>query len=163
MPPVFVGDEAFPLWKNLMRPYPGKNLSYKQRVFNYRLSRARRIVENAFGILASRFRVFRRPLLLQPQNADAVIKGAVVLHNFLRKEAGSRYLSPLSVDHESENGDVVPGEWRQTFAVQQQLLGLLRSGRRNSSRAVEVRDTLADYFVSAAGAVSWQNERVNRI
>jgi hypothetical protein len=35
----------------LMKPYMYKNGSRKQTVFNYWLSRARCIVENAFGIL----------------------------------------------------------------------------------------------------------------
>jgi len=36
LPYVFIGDEAFPLLENLMRPYPGDNLTLQQQIFNYR-------------------------------------------------------------------------------------------------------------------------------
>ena len=58
-PYVFVADEAFPLKTYIMKLYAHRGLNATERIFNYRLSRARRIVENAFGILATRFRVFR--------------------------------------------------------------------------------------------------------
>lgn len=50
MPHVFVGDEAFPLDYNLMRPYPAEQARNNDeiQIYNYRLSRARRIVECAF-------------------------------------------------------------------------------------------------------------------
>ncbi|KAJ8046639.1 hypothetical protein HOLleu_05387 [Holothuria leucospilota] len=65
---------------------------YHQRVFNYRLSQARRVIENAFGILARRFRVFLKPIPLQPENAQKVALAACVLHNFLQRHNSS---SPL--------------------------------------------------------------------
>lgn len=54
IPYYIVGDDAFPLKEWLMKPYPKRSLTREQRIFNYRLSRARLAVENAFGILAHR-------------------------------------------------------------------------------------------------------------
>ena len=63
----FIGDEAFPLQENLQCPFPGKGLSEGLRIYNYRLSRAPRIVENAFGILSARWRFLRAPIQAQPE------------------------------------------------------------------------------------------------
>ena len=51
-------DDTFPLQENLMKPYSYKDMQIERRVFNYRISRARTVVENAFGIMANKFRVF---------------------------------------------------------------------------------------------------------
>lgn len=87
LPPggCLVGDDAFPLKTYLMKPYSKITLSLEQKVFNYRLSRARRIVENAFGILASRFRIFEKPLACLPSTVDKVTRTCCALHNWLRK------------------------------------------------------------------------------
>ena len=51
----------------MMKPYPQKGLITEKRVFNYRLSRMRRISENVFGILANCWRAFRRSFSLEPE------------------------------------------------------------------------------------------------
>jgi len=57
MPFVLLGDEAFALSEHVLRPYPNKGLSVKQRIFNYRLTRGRRVIECSFGILANKWRI----------------------------------------------------------------------------------------------------------
>jgi len=64
MPCVLVGDDAFALKTYIMKAYSSRGLQQNQRIHNYRLSRARCVVENAFGIMCSRFRVFSRPVAL---------------------------------------------------------------------------------------------------
>jgi len=69
IPYYFVGDDAFSLSENLMKPYPNRGQTEEQRILNYRFSRARRVSENAFGILSSKFRVFLSTLCVKPENA----------------------------------------------------------------------------------------------
>ena len=82
-----------------MRPNPGTGLSRDQRIFNYRLSWAR-TVENAFGIMSARFRVFRQSICIEPTKVDAVVKACVV-HNFLRSNVVSTSAMQASQQTES--------------------------------------------------------------
>ncbi|PIO25773.1 hypothetical protein AB205_0113670 [Aquarana catesbeiana] len=78
-----------------MRPFPMRNLTPEQRIYNYRLSRARRVVENAFGILSSRFRLFLKAINLAEYKLNHVVLCCCILHNYLRRNASS-YLASLS-------------------------------------------------------------------
>ena len=53
IPPVILGDSAFPLETLLMKLYTNAVLIKEQKYFNYRLSRARMVVEGAFGQLGN--------------------------------------------------------------------------------------------------------------
>ena len=85
LPYIVTGDEAFPLKKYLMRPYPrsARRLSEAERIFNYRLSRSRNTAENAFGILANTWRIYQRPFECRVQLCDKLILATVVLHNYV--------------------------------------------------------------------------------
>uniref|UniRef100_A0A1X7UZJ2 DDE Tnp4 domain-containing protein n=1 Tax=Amphimedon queenslandica TaxID=400682 RepID=A0A1X7UZJ2_AMPQE len=78
---VIVGDEAFPLNCNMLRPNPGRYVPEDEAIYNYRLSRARRVIENIFGILASRWRRFGKPIIVQPYRVEVYAKACIALHN----------------------------------------------------------------------------------
>ena len=53
-----VRDEIFPLKPWLLHPYPRRLLQLLEMIYNYLHSRVRRVIENAFGILRARWRIF---------------------------------------------------------------------------------------------------------
>ena len=147
LPYVVVADDAFPLKENLIKPIPSRGLSKEQRITNYRISRARRTSENAFGIMANRFCVILSPMQLKPENVQDVTLASCVLHNFLREKKISTICNG---DNGNEKSFSSPLGKNQTFIV---------SGRNNhSNSAKEVREKFNRYFNSAEGSVSWQED-----
>ncbi|CAH1986956.1 unnamed protein product [Acanthoscelides obtectus] len=143
-----------------MKPYAGhQDRESRQRIFNYRLSRARRVVENVLGILASVFRVLRKSMLLEPSKAEKVVLACVFLHNYLRRNAQAKdmYTPPGSFDVEDfYTGTIIPGQWRTDRESIQSLLPLKNVARKSPHDAKEVRDEFSEYFISEIGQVSWE-------
>nr|CAI5851482.1 unnamed protein product [Callosobruchus analis] len=82
----------FALRIDMMKPFRQADLNSKERnIYNYRVSRARRIVENAFGILASRFRIYKTQINLEPKSIEAVVMARCALHNFLMSLSSNSY------------------------------------------------------------------------
>ena len=71
---------------NPMRPYAGYNLSEKQRIFNYRLCRARRYVEYSFGISSNKWRIFHTALNVSKEFSKDTVTACVLLHNLVRSK-----------------------------------------------------------------------------
>eukprot|EP00745_Piridium_sociabile_P007382 TRINITY_DN147986_c2_g1_i4.p1 TRINITY_DN147986_c2_g1~~TRINITY_DN147986_c2_g1_i4.p1 ORF type:complete len:158 (-),score=40.05 TRINITY_DN147986_c2_g1_i4:28-501(-) len=123
----------------------------RELIFNYRLSRARRVVENAFGILAQRFRVMLRTCELKPHNVKEVMKCCLTLHNVLLQR-----LPPPQEAFDRENAQ--NGNWREQVIWED--VPQPQAGRANNA-GKQVREQLADYFGSPAGLVPWQWEKAN--
>lgn len=157
IPRVFVADDAFGLSRNIMKPFSKKNLSQDEIIFNYRLSRARRVVENAFGILCSRFRIFLTTINLKPKTVEYIVLASCVLHNFLRQEIRQSYTPSRSLDFENiENGTIEEGEWRQDM----NLSSLQTSQNRHpTDDAKQIREHFKNYF-NNEGIVHWQNRMI---
>lgn len=146
LPYFFIADDAFPLDIKIMKPYSGKfsptGLDKDKTVFNYRLSRARRTVENAFGILTMRFGCLRNEIQSRPEKVQIIVAACCALHNYLMR-ASNEYFNASMVDRYDENGGLIDGEWR----LSQQLTPLnipTRQGRTKQDANV-LRDHLKRY------------------
>lgn len=158
LPYVLVGDEAFQLTNYLLRPYPGKNLNKKRAIYNYRLSRARRTIENTFGIIVSRWRILKRPIICTVEKSVKIIQAIVCLHNWIRKRDidENQYVTPTIIDREDPDG-FIPGSWREDMD-NSALENISRTGSNNCSRhAMEIRERFCKYF-NNEGALTWQSD-----
>ena len=88
-------------------PYGRTMLTREERIANYRILRGRRVVENAFGILVSRFRVMMTTVELPPETVREVVLTCVVLHNILRSQYQGQH-----GDQQRSDDDDVPGDGR---------------------------------------------------
>jgi DDE superfamily endonuclease len=145
-PFVMVGDEAFSLKPYLMRPFSRNSPTGEaEKIFNYILSRAKRIVGNAFGILAGRWRIFWKPIKVHPDTVDSIVLAACCLHNMLRVSF---------VEANIQAKDISNNSFQQVIPI-----------RRNyTQEAFNVRENFKNFFVSAEGNSScpWQWDTVRR-
>lgn len=150
LPFVLVGDEAFALRKYMMRPFPRKSLTNEKRIFNYRLSRARRTIESIFGILASRWRIFRKPIIASLPTVDNIIKATICLHNYIMKEELNKIVNQQQHLFNT----------RERFECEAfQSISNLDVNTFTQRNAVKIRNEFVNYFVNE-GAVYWQDEAV---
>ncbi|XP_071177272.1 putative nuclease HARBI1 [Mytilus edulis] len=110
MPYFLLGDDAFGLRTYLMKPFSIRGMSKEQAITNYRISRGRRVVENAFGILAQRWQIFLSTMGQVPDTASVIIATCVCLHNLMRMRYPN--LQNVQLDTEDDLHNLVPGLWR---------------------------------------------------
>lgn len=140
IPFVIVADSAFVLSPNIMKPYPEKGITREQRIYNYRLSRARRVVENAFGILANRFRILLNTIPICPEKAKVITQTCCVLHNFLGKEANGK-------------SNDIKDNYKYLYSLRNE------KGRRPKNEALGIRNEFMEYF-NTIGSVPWQTDLI---
>ena len=156
MPYFIIGDNAFPLRTWLMKPFARRNLDDEERIFNYRVSRARRIVENSFGILANRFQVLLTTMRQEPETVATIVLACCCLHNLMRLRYPS--LQNAVLDQEDANHNVIPGAWRQNANMHD--MENVCQGNRTTRSAKSQRLYLKHYYNSPVGAVPWQRNMI---
>ncbi|KAJ8912591.1 hypothetical protein NQ315_000459 [Exocentrus adspersus] len=150
-PYFIVADEAFPLKENIMRPYPGKFLNKS------------RIIENTFGILS-----VSGPIIATVENIDKYVQATVCLHNYLKiwekcnPKNTHKYCPPNYIDSDL-NGNLQLGGWRQNIYDSQAMQPMGRLGSNNAKQKYfEIRNEMANYFLTDEGAVPWQDTYIRR-
>jgi len=83
LPFCFVADDAFALKLCMLKPYSKRLLGNEECIYNYRLSRARRLVENTIGHLSQRFRILGKPIALEPTKVQKLVMACCCIHNYL--------------------------------------------------------------------------------
>ena len=126
-----------------MQPFVRNALTNERCIFNYRLSRARKVVEIAFGILANQWRIFHRCINLNPDNVTTVVKATVLLHNI------------LTVPADKVHTEVIDNRAKIFDDAFQDLANV---GSQHATAANDVRNYFTEYFNSAAGSIEWQND-----
>lgn len=139
VPFLIVADDAFAESKRLIKPIPGVNLSRVQKVFNYRICRARRIVESAFGITTARWRILRKPIEVSVPNAEKIVAAVCVLHNFFMRHNQQVY---TSIDSSESSGN--------------SLTQLNVTYSRRPEQVQVIRNEYINYFLSPIGELAWQ-------
>lgn len=152
---VFLGDEAFSLHDNILKPYAQRELTEEKRIFNYRLSRARNCIEKTFWLISSRFRLLQGAIHLHPEKASYAVLAICVLHNFLRKR-GSSYVTSTNCDRLDGINILKNGDWRENSNYE--LSGLQHACTQNVSDNAKINRDKYMHFYTNEGSVEFQGD-----
>lgn len=120
------------------------------------------MIENVFGILASRWRIYRKPIIASLPTIEAIVKATVCLHNWVMifesktSDDNKRYCPLAAVDREDGNGAVINGEWRNEAENRSNLIPIHRASSNMYGKEAKImRERLTSYFMFE-GAVPFQ-------
>ena len=143
IPPMILGDSAFPFKTWLQKPYTNAILTPEQGYFNYRLSRARMVTECAYGQLKGRWRVLLRKAENDKETVRVFTLACIVLHNICIEQGDvAQRQWDLSKDPKS-NQRRMPDECQDLLMIRQ-----CRPLRDSNRAAATVRDYLKLKFFS---------------
>ena len=103
-----LGDNAFALMPWMMKHFSRRQLTREEKIAKYRISRVRRVVENVFEILVSRFRALLGTIEQRPKIVRDIAFTCVVFYSMLRTHQGrADRASTLGNDVAAQQNEVV--------------------------------------------------------
>lgn len=123
-----------------------RDMTREQWIYNYRISRGRRAVENAFGILVNRFRVLSNPISLARDKVVLITQACCVLHNYIKTESHEQ-ITKGNQDSEDLINNTNTAFHNVTY-----------SRGRSTNRYILTREQFKEYF-NNHGAVPWQDNK----
>jgi hypothetical protein len=136
VPLYCVGDEAFRLKPNLIRPFLRRELDFAKTIFNGKLYSTRQTIECVFGLLTKKFGGFQKAFETNVEVTDRKTKSACVVYGCIRETQ--------TIEIERREEEILEQE-QQNVAVSAEHAACFG---RPSTEALQVRETLRDYFVS---------------
>ena len=133
-----------------MTPYSRvNNLTIAEKVYNFRQSSARSLVERSFGIMTKKWGIMQKPFNFKLKNIEKIVYTLVNLHNFL-----ITYELNNSAEEQSYNVDPNNELFRNIQNIDD------NDEDDRDEEPIQIRDDFRRYFVSPAGAVPWKYKKV---
>jgi hypothetical protein len=119
-------------------------------------------VENAFGLLASVFGIFKKPIEIKIESTVVdIVLTCVYLHNNLRSKPDSaRYYSPQGCfdNEDASTSEIIRGSWTEVPSSDSGIRSLRLLPLNVSRMAIKVRDEFMNYILTAEGSIPYQNK-----
>ncbi len=147
--PYIIGDPAYPIAPSLIKGYPGGGLDVKQEYFNFSLSSGRMKIEQAFGLLKGRWKLFTFPSRGSLSSHVLAVGAACVLHNICierMKERDDPDLARWRDDNAGMAGVPVGGEGELEQPQDVEIPDGLQGPRQLKREGERCRGLLAEYM-----------------
>ena len=137
VPPVILGDPAYPLLPNVMKEHACCTEN-EHVIFNEMLRSARNQIECAFGRLKARWRILTRPMDIKLDDLPTVIYACFVLHNYCEMRSNNNTI----------NDDIVQSQIQREQLMQNyhHHSGIDQLYSYNSAQGTYIRQIITTYL-----------------